>query len=130
MATAIHPRFEKAIVVKIFPAINFSSIRNGLVRKLFLISENEEEERLNQSQSPLNTSRQENFFGDSLPQAIEPEDTSDEALIDAFLIDPNHTFTIFDDPKYKKLRELFIMLNNKIPSSASVERFFSLAKYF
>ncbi len=55
---------------------------------------------------------------------------TDASILADFFADENLELSIFDNPKYVKIRNIFIDTNTKIASSAAVERLFSLAKSY
>jgi hAT family C-terminal dimerisation region len=59
---------------------------------------------------------------------INSQNDSNLSLLNDYFADKNVNISIFENRKYAKLRDIFIDLNSKISSSASVERIFSTAK--
>jgi hypothetical protein len=74
--------------------------------------------------------RSQTFFSFSLTSFEDDLANNDSnlSILNDYFADKNDTVSIFDDHKYAKLRDIFIDLNSKIPSSAAVERLFSTAK--
>lgn len=128
-ATAIHPLFKKKGVSILFPEVDFNTIQYEILRQMENETELAQPEEKNE---PNETSRSQTFFNVSLSSSIElsSSDASNLLILEQFFVDPNISLSIFDNPKYVKLRNIFILLNTKIPSSASVERLFSIAKKF
>ena len=65
------------------------------------------------------------FFGDTSPDRSRNKTVSVAATLDTFRDDPDTTLKCLQ--KYPVIKDLFILMNTPLPSTAPVERLFSMA---
>lgn len=124
IATALHPGFKKSYIEQHFPEIPFETIEEQII-----IEMNNKMRRIPTAalQRAKTSEILLHLHGSSFNET-EPRIDS-RVLLGQYFLENDKSLTLLLLPKYEVIKEIFIIHNTKLLSSAACERLFSMAKH-
>lgn len=125
VATMLHPAFKYSYVASKFEDVHADDI----VEKIVLDLDQTNADPPSTPQVSAQAHRHLSFFYDD--EDLDPQDSQEDnrTLLGKYFLEGDKMLNVLLQPKYLKIKKLFIKYNTQLLSSASSERLFSLAKH-